>query len=707
MDRWAVAVALAVLACSAAMPGEQDLDAGFRSPPAESAATKGWFLSPGFADGLKGAPEEVRIALERALADGGLAATPEAIKRMAAWQALHDAGVITKPGQPAARPQQPYEALTKGLDAFIARLVFVCRSTSPEGGVFTQSKPAHGIAIYPPPPSLYLARRTLGDADVYLAVSQAHIDTVVTITFPRLAGPEIWDPEDGSIRDALTCHIDAPKKQTMLNLRLGPYGAAFIVLRKPPSSRRVTFASSALEIAGVADDGSSVTGLARVNGRASVMFANGTMGMTHVAGLPEPLTVESGWTMATRTPARRQGVGIVTVRIKRANADEEKRDWASPAFDDSGWAELEIGKPEATALATAVPWQASWLAFEGNNEQRLFRKTIDLPEDAAVATVTLTADNGYELFVNGQRLGADGTWNQAETYDAAKALRKGKNVLAVRNTNQGSVGGLLLEARIRLASGKVLTVATDETWKMTKQAPDGWQKPDFDDGAWDKPSPKGKPPVAPWGDVPGLPAPPKGGQVVWYRFRLPAGAKSVRVPTDAKGLQLFADGRAVAVRGGAADLSGSVPKGPVVAALRIAGMAALERPILVDCGEGAVGIGNWLLIGYPDYSGIADYRVEVALPEAFRKERLVLDLGDVGCAAQVAVNGRDLGTRLWRPYMWDITDAVRSGPNAIAVTVANTAANASGTPIPADRLAAGILGPVRIRPLRKVTLQAQ
>jgi len=211
--------------------------------------------------------------------------------------------------------------------------------------------------------------------------------------------------------------------------------------------------------------------------------------------------------------------------------------------------------------------------------------------------------------------------------------------------------------------------------------------------------------------------------VVWYRFRLPAGAKSVRIPTDAKGLQLFVDGRPVAVKGGAADLSGRVPKGPVVAALRIVGMAALERPILADCGEGAVGIGNWLLNGYPDYSGIADYRVEVALPEALRKERLVLDLGDVGCAAQVAVNGRDLGdvgcaaqvavngrdlgTRLWRPYTWDITDAVRPGANAIAVTVANTAANASGTPIAADRLAAGILGPVRIRPLRKVTLQAQ
>ena len=149
------------------------------------------------------------------------------------------------------------------------------------------------------------------------------------------------------------------------------------------------------------------------------------------------------------------------------------------------------------------------------------------------------------------------------------------------------------------------------------------------------------------------------------------------------------------------------PRGPVTAALRLAGMAAIESPIMAECGEGAVGIGNWLLIGYATYSDLADYRVEVQLPEALRKERLVLDLGDVACVAQVAVNGRDVGVRLWRPYTFDISEAARPGNNAITITVANTAANASGKPLPPERLAAGILGPVRIRPLREVTLAAR
>ena len=73
----------------------------------------------------------------------------------------------------------------------------------------------------------------------------------------------------------------------------------------------------------------------------------------------------------------------------------------------------------------------------------------------------------------------------------------------------------------------------------------------------------------------------------------------------------------------------------------------------------------------------------------------------------MSVNGRDLATRLWRPYVSDITDAVRPGRNRIVVSVANTAANASGEALPAERLAGGLIGPVRIRCLRAVTLRAK
>jgi len=696
------------LACSVVRAAGDELEAGFRTPPAACQPSPGWFLSKAFADAVAKAPDDLRPAFERALADGGLSTTPEEIKRLAAWQALTDAALIASAGGTGVPPvAQPYAALAKPLHDSLARLVYVCSKSTPVGGVFTQDKPAHGLTLYPPPPeqTLFLARRRLGDADAYLAVSQAQIDTVITITFPGKFGPELWDPEDGSIREASTYWIQ-DDKQTMLHLRLGPYQALFIVLRKPPSEQHVMMAPT-LEITRVAPDGNSLEALARVNGRNSVMFTGQRMKIEIVKDLPPPLPIETGWAMKTLTPAKRAGVGVVELRYKRATLEEEKSAaWAAPDFDDSKWATCEVGKP-IPAAAQGGTWQADWLRMRGNNEQRLYRKAFDLPDEPDLATVTITADNGYALFVNGQKVGSDGNWNAAETYDAAKLLHKGRNAFAVRLTNQGDVGALLLEARIRLASGRLVRIVTDESWKMVEKAPEGWEKADFDDKDWGKVDVAGKPPVAPWGDVPGLPPDPTAGESVLYRFKLPGGAKSVAVPAGAKEPRLYVDGKEVPLKDGAADLSADVQSKPRVGALRTIGFAAIEKPILVECSETAVGIGNWLLVGYPTYSGLADYTVELTLPEAYRGERLILDLGQVGCAVQLFVNGKDLGVRLWQPYTFDITDALKAGPNALKLTVADTAANALGKDLPAERLAAGILGPVRVLARRALAIKAE
>jgi len=64
-----------------------------------------------------------------------------------------------------------------------------------------------------------------------------------------------------------------------------------------------------------------------------------------------------------------------------------------------------------------------------------FRRTIDLPQRPSTFVVHVTADNRYQLFVNGERVVAGPArgdlyhW-QYETVDLAQYLRAGKNVLA-------------------------------------------------------------------------------------------------------------------------------------------------------------------------------------------------------------------------------------------------------------------------------------
>jgi hypothetical protein len=73
--------------------------------------------------------------------------------------------------------------------------------------------------------------------------------------------------------------------------------------------------------------------------------------------------------------------------------------------------------------------------------------------------------------------------------------------------------------------------------------------------------------------------------------------------------------------------------------------------------------------GIKYFSGTATYRKSFNLDETQRP--VILDLGKVMNIAEVAVNGKPLGT-LWKPpFRVDISDAVRPGPNTLEVKITN------------------------------------
>lgn len=114
------------------------------------------------------------------------------------------------------------------------------------------------------------------------------------------------------------------------------------------------------------------------------------------------------------------------------------------------------------------------------------------------------------------------------------------------------------------------------------------------------------------------------------------------------------------------------------------------------------------------YSGKAVYRAAFTAPET--AGMLLLDLGNVEAIATVRVNGRDLGTLWKKPYVADITTAVRPGTNSLEVEVVNTWLNRligddqpgaaerltsvtakNGWSASTDLMPAGLLGPVNLR----------
>lgn len=190
----------------------------------------------------------------------------------------------------------------------------------------------------------------------------------------------------------------------------------------------------------------------------------------------------------------------------------------------------------------ADPPDMQWVWFnEGNpasnapSEPRYFRKTFDVarptPEEASLE---ITADNLFTVWLNGVEVGKGSEWQQLYRFNVKPRLVEGKNVLAVEANNQGGPAGLT--ARLRHGpNGKTqVAVVTDNTWKSSKTAKDGWQKPDFDDATW-KPvrviGPYGK--AGPWSGGGGGGG--KGVAPTADRFTIPDGFKvelAVRPPED-------------------------------------------------------------------------------------------------------------------------------------------------------------------------------
>jgi alpha-L-rhamnosidase len=127
---------------------------------------------------------------------------------------------------------------------------------------------------------------------------------------------------------------------------------------------------------------------------------------------------------------------------------------------------------------------------------RYFRKSFDLAAlPTGGATLNIAGDDGFVVWLNGQRLGSSTTPHFAQrvyAFDATPHLRKGKNVLAVQVNNLAdkldnkltTPAGLLATLVDRSAAEGKPLAATDRTWRATAVAPEGWNQPTFDDVSW-------------------------------------------------------------------------------------------------------------------------------------------------------------------------------------------------------------------------------
>ncbi len=140
-------------------------------------------------------------------------------------------------------------------------------------------------------------------------------------------------------------------------------------------------------------------------------------------------------------------------------------------------------------------WQASWIwkkgEASGTNLVLLARKKFTIAAHPKQAKLYITADNSYELYVNGQFVNRGSVRCQPhhQSYDImeiSSLLKAGENVLAVRVLHQGRFGvyntpprpGLLVQLDMQTDSKKE-TIKSDSSWKVKKPEGTNLSSPPF------------------------------------------------------------------------------------------------------------------------------------------------------------------------------------------------------------------------------------
>jgi len=191
--------------------------------------------------------------------------------------------------------------------------------------------------------------------------------------------------------------------------------------------------------------------------------------------------------------------------------------WSSPAYWSMGiltqaeWTAQWIGRDDGPAWNTGSTFlQANWIWFpEGNPTvsapvaTRWFRKVFTVPAGVSVtqAIATMTADNSFTLYVNGQVALVGHTWQQYYQADLSAFLVNGTNVLAIAAVNGGTApnpAGLLGSLDLTYSNGQTNSFQTDGTWKSANQLFSDWNLTNFAASGWSNAMVLGPYGIGPW-----------------------------------------------------------------------------------------------------------------------------------------------------------------------------------------------------------------
>ncbi|EEF62336.1 ATP-binding protein [Pedosphaera parvula] len=173
--------------------------------------------------------------------------------------------------------------------------------------------------------------------------------------------------------------------------------------------------------------------------------------------------------------------GVLLLGILRAGGQ-------TPVPNDTQYSVINSIPAPLHSVLDATNAVGSWIWDKETQDKQTCRfwRVFEVPRDNPVvrAEMRITADNGYDVFLDGRKVGHGIDWKWLSTYDLSYVLPPGKHVLAIEAFNEGQKAGLILGLRMQLTDGRVLEVASDRSWYVVPDEGEGWRSKEHPLSRW-------------------------------------------------------------------------------------------------------------------------------------------------------------------------------------------------------------------------------
>jgi len=130
----------------------------------------------------------------------------------------------------------------------------------------------------------------------------------------------------------------------------------------------------------------------------------------------------------------------------------------------------------ATSLHAAPQW--IWLSKDGNKDNKVtFRHRFEVPQNAQLATLELTCDNGAVASLNGKKVLTNADWQEPVKADVTKDIKLGEsNEIIVSATNKGGTAALVARLTLKMPDGRPnAVIETSGKWEATTTGKEEWK----------------------------------------------------------------------------------------------------------------------------------------------------------------------------------------------------------------------------------------